>query len=318
MTDFDVFNGDADGICALQQLRLDDPRESRLITGVKRDISLLQQVDAQAGDQVTVLDISLDKNRADLERLLGQGAQVRYFDHHFAGDIPQHPGLEVHIDPTPDQGTCYLVDLSLAGRFRPWAVVGSYGDNFDGTADRLAATLNLDEGARGQLRELGILMNYNAYGSAIADLHLPPAELYQRIRPYQNPLDFIADDDAFALLQNGYREDMGKVESLRPELESEKHALYILPDAAWARRVSGVFANRLARQAPARAHAILTQLPTGDGYLVSVRAPLQQPQGADELCRSFPTGGGRKAAAGINLLPTSALDDFKQAFTRAF
>lgn len=40
----DVFNGDADGICALIQLRLANPVESQLITGVKRDIALLQKL----------------------------------------------------------------------------------------------------------------------------------------------------------------------------------------------------------------------------------------------------------------------------------
>ncbi len=42
----DVFNGDADGICALLQLRLQQPRESLRITGVKRDIALLERVNA--------------------------------------------------------------------------------------------------------------------------------------------------------------------------------------------------------------------------------------------------------------------------------
>ena len=37
---FDVFNGDADGICALLQLRLERPLATQLITGVKRDIQL--------------------------------------------------------------------------------------------------------------------------------------------------------------------------------------------------------------------------------------------------------------------------------------
>ena len=40
MTCFDVFNGDADGICSLVQLRLAAPAESTLITGVKRFVFL--------------------------------------------------------------------------------------------------------------------------------------------------------------------------------------------------------------------------------------------------------------------------------------
>ena len=71
---FDVFNGDADGLCALQQLRLAEPLHSTLVTGPKRDISLLKRVSASAGDHVTVLDISLDKNREALLSLLEQAA----------------------------------------------------------------------------------------------------------------------------------------------------------------------------------------------------------------------------------------------------
>ena len=44
MTDYDVFNGDADGICSLVQLRQIEPRDAVLITGIKRDITLLSQV----------------------------------------------------------------------------------------------------------------------------------------------------------------------------------------------------------------------------------------------------------------------------------
>ena len=55
----DVFNGDADGICALHQLRLVDPRpDARLVTGVKRDIHLLQKLAGIRKAQITVLDVS--------------------------------------------------------------------------------------------------------------------------------------------------------------------------------------------------------------------------------------------------------------------
>ena len=63
---YDVFNGDADGILALVQLRLAEPKESQLITGVKRDISLLKRVDVEQASSVTVLDISMEKNQEAL------------------------------------------------------------------------------------------------------------------------------------------------------------------------------------------------------------------------------------------------------------
>jgi hypothetical protein len=62
---------------------------------------------------------------------------------------------------------------------------------------------------------------------------------------------------------------------------------------------------------------MLTRLPAG-GFLVSVRAPLARPDGADVLCRGFPSGGGRKAAAGINLLPEAEYDTFLKRFQAAF
>ena len=55
MTDFDVFNGDADGICALAQWRLAHPADSHLVTGVKRDIALVSQVPNDAQHEVTAL-----------------------------------------------------------------------------------------------------------------------------------------------------------------------------------------------------------------------------------------------------------------------
>ncbi|MCB1760172.1 MAG: acetyltransferase [Gammaproteobacteria bacterium] len=318
MTDFFVFNGDADGICSLQQLLLaESPTDFELISGVKRDIALLSRVEAKRGDRVTVLDISLDKNRQPLQRLLADDVSVRYFDHHYAGDVPDSPSLETHIDTDASRGTSYLVDRYLAGHSRAWAVVGTFGDNFDATAKQLAEPLDLSSTELERLRELGILLNYNGYGSSIDDLHLPPVELFRRIRPFADPLRFAAEEVTFNRLREGYRADMEAAAALEPQLEKPGHALYLLPNERWSRRVSGVFANRLAQAAPERAHAILTELEQG-GYLVSVRAPIANPDGADELCRRFPTGGGRKAAAGINHLAESDYQPFVDAFAETY
>jgi hypothetical protein len=317
MANFDVFNGDADGICALQQLRLAEPLDSTLVTGVKRDIALLCRVPAAPGDHVTALDVSLEKNREPLQQLLERGVAIRYFDHHFPGEIPRHPLLDTHIETLPDKGTSLLVDEYLHGSQRAWAVVGTFGDNFDSSAHRAAAPLGLDNDQLARLRELGIYLNYNGYGSCVADLHMPPDELFRRLHPYGDPLDFIASDATFARLKEGYSNDMAQAAGVRPELESERHALYILPAEPWARRVSGVLANQLAQAAPGRAHALLTRLADG-GFLVSVRAPLTTQRGADELCRHFPSGGGRRAAAGINHLPESAYEGFLRQFKAAF
>ena len=317
MAYIDVFNGDADGICALQQLRLDQPLESTLVTGVKREINLLKRVSAGAGDRITVLDISLDKNREDLCRLLEAGAEIHYFDHHYAGDIPTHPGLTAVIDTSPATCTSLLVNNHLQQRFCAWAVVGAFGDNFDNSAREAATALELNEHQLEQLRQLGIYLNYNGYGATVEDLHFPPDQLFCSLHPYADPLDFIRESEIFTRLKQGYEDDMAKGRQLRPEVETEQYAVYLLPAEPWARRVSGVLGNQLAREAPQRAHALLTRLP-GGGYLVSVRAPLATREGADELCRQFPTGGGRKAAAGINHLPEQQLATFIDKFKEIY
>ncbi|MDP6216881.1 MAG: acetyltransferase, partial [SAR324 cluster bacterium] len=66
----DIFNGDADGILALHQLRLTNPQKSRLITGVKRDTKLLQHALSTHDSVITVLDISSHANREPLLQLL--------------------------------------------------------------------------------------------------------------------------------------------------------------------------------------------------------------------------------------------------------
>ncbi len=317
MADYDVFNGDADGICALQQMRLQQPRDAVLVSGLKRDIDLLQKVDAGAGDRVTVLDISLDKNRDALQRLLDAGVQVFYADHHFSGDIPQSGLLDCHIDLTADTCTSLIVNRHLVGSQARWAVVGAYGDNFDASAAELGRSLGLDAAALEQLQQLGICLNYNGYGFELDDLLFHPIDLYRRVQPYADPLEFIASDAAYRDLKAQYDDDMERAASAVPGYESGAGAVFLLPNESWARRTVGVMGNDLAKQYPDRAHALLVDM--GDGHhRVSVRAPYNTKSGADDLCRQFPSGGGRKAAAGINALAAASLDEFVACFDRQF
>ncbi|MGH8741752.1 MAG: acetyltransferase, partial [Burkholderiales bacterium] len=120
-------------------------------------------------------------------------------------------------------------------------------------------------------------------------------------------------DEAFRVLCGGYDSDLRRAAALLPAHASPHAALYALPQARWARRVSGVLANRLAREAPARAHAVLTPNSRG-GFVVNVRAPMERPRGAAALCLAFATGGGREAAAGINHLEASEVERFTRQF----
>ena len=314
---FDVFNGDADGLCALHQLRLSEPAESELVTGPKRDISLLERVAAGAGDHVTVLDVALSKNRDALDRLLEAGAQVRYFDHHQPGDIPVHPHFEPHIDTDANICTSLLVNQYLQGRHLAWAVAAAFGDNLADAARQAAVPLDLSVDSLAQLQSLGECLNYNGYGETLDDLFFDPADLYRQLRPFADPFAFIAESPAYQMLKTGYREDMARAVAVSATEARAAGRIFMLPAEKWARRISGVFGNQLAVEASAQAHAVLTAKPKG-GYVVSVRAPLMKRSGADELCSLFDTGGGRKAAAGINHLPESEVGRFIAKFFEVF
>jgi hypothetical protein len=317
-TYWDVFNGDADGICALLQLRLAEPKNSQLITGIKRDIELLDRVEAKSDDQVTVLDVSLDKNRDHLKRILDAGADVFYADHHFAGDIPNASSLKTLINEAPDVCTSLLINQHLKGAYQQWAIVGTFGDNLKKSAHVLAKSQNLSDLDLAKLERLGILINYNGYGATVNDLHYHPADLFNLMLPYKNPLDFISNcDHEYEKLKNGYENDFKSAESANTLFSDNAVAVYVLPDEAWARRVSGVFGNHLVNLNPDRGHAILTNKADGN-FLVSVRAPLNNKRGAADLCRKFPSGGGREAAAGINDLPKSMVDDFIAQFREQY
>lgn len=318
MAHIDIFNGDADGICALTQLRNAEPVQSRLITGVKRDIALVAKAEASAGDQITALDLSFDKNRDGVLKALEAGAEVFYVDHHFAGEIPESDKLTTIIDTDSNVCTSLLMNGHLKGKHVEWAVTGAFGDNLKASARTIAAPLGLSEEQLTLLENLGIYMNYNGYGSSLEDLHFAPAELFELVRPYATPFAFVEEArDTFEKLETGYKEDMAAAASVEPTRESDKTAVFIFPNEPWARRVSGVYSNDLANASPSRAHAVLTERPDGT-YLVSVRAPLENKQGADELCRQFPTGGGRGAAAGINALPGDQLDAFVDALASSY
>ncbi|MBK7592822.1 MAG: acetyltransferase [Betaproteobacteria bacterium] len=317
MMHWDVFNGDADGLCALHQLRLCAPRRATLVTGVKRDIALLHRVAAGPGDSVTVLDVSLAANRAPLDALLGRGVAVQYFDHHFAGSPPSHPALELHIDTAPDTCTGLIVDRFLAGRQRLWAIVAAYGDALPGPASELAAQQGLDRSQVVALRELGEALAYNAYGEREADLVIAPAALYRTLSRHADPFACRQDEPVIARILATMRADLALARSVAPSLDLPSGALYVLPAAAWSHRVRGALGNELALASPERAYAILTPDGRG-GFVVSVRAPRRAGTGADRLCRRYAGGGGRATAAGIDHLPGAELGRFEADFIAAF
>ena len=317
MARIDVFNGDADGLCSLIQLRLAEPVVSKLITGTKRDTQLLRSAMAKPGDCITVLDVSFDRNREDVCRLLDQGAKLRYFDHHFAGEVPEHPWLEAIIDSSPEVCTSLLVSRYLRGRHLSWALVGAFGDNLWETAVSLAAEAGLHAHDMATLRHLGELLNYNGYGTRLEELYFHPALLFRRLVVFPDPRAALTECAELTRLAEGCQSDFAAARRLKAFESTPRFAAYMLPDAPWARRVVGTWANEVSRTFPDRAHLFLC--PDGEGTLsVSVRAARSKPRFAAAFCRRYPNGGGREAAAGINCFDPSNQASLVRDFSTAF
>jgi len=201
------------------------------------------------------------------------------------------------------------------------------------SAKALAIKVGLSEIELEQLNELGIYINYNGYGASVEDLHFHPADLYQALLKYPDPFTLINEKGSlFWQLKQAYLADMNQAQSATVISEQTSVKAVQLADEAWARRVSGVFGNDLANQAPDRAHIVLTlnksdkaseDLHSGlvndtASYTVSLRAPLNNKQGAGDICSQFPTGGGRAAAAGINALPSEMLSEFIETVAKYY
>jgi hypothetical protein len=294
----------------LLQLRLAEPRVSKLITGVKRDIQLLQQVPANLATSVTVLDISMEKNLAALAGLLAQEIDVLYIDHHRTGLVPNSEHLTEIIDTDANTCTSLLVNQHLAGQYALWAIVAAFGDNMLKAAEQLSQQAGLSAKEQDQLKALGIYINYNGYGRTVDDLHIAPDALFTTLLNYPDPFTLINEANSiFTLLEQAYLSDMTQAKQANILHDDETLQVIELEDAPWSRRVSGVYGNELANQNPDKAHAVFT-LNLDNTYTVSLRAPINNKLGAGELCAQFETGGGRAAAAGVNQLPKEKLGNF--------
>ncbi|MRJ42976.1 MULTISPECIES: DHH family phosphoesterase [Idiomarina] len=318
----DVFNGDADGIFSLIQWRKAFPVvESQIISGVKRDNALIQHINLEqaAGAIVTALDLSFDKNTEALRSILPSVESVFYCDHHQAKTLFEHPRLTTVIDFSPAVCTGLLVSDYLNQQHHAWAIAAAFGDSLNSVAYAECSKLSFSGKRAEQLRELGVLVNYNGYGADLTDLHFEPQGLYQALSAYDSPFDIVADSTSpFAALRDGYAEDMQKARNAVVVAENRSVKALLLDDAAWARRISGTLGNDLAHANPDKAIVIATPNADGCTLTISLRAPKSNLQGAGDICSGFATGGGRAGAAGVNALPMEQLDLFINAVTLAY
>ena len=316
MSQFDVFNGDADGICGILQLRLAGLRSGTPITGAKRDISLLNKLTSVSDASIAVVDISFDQNRTSALRLLESGCEIIWFDHHFPGQLPNHPNLHTHINTSSLVCSSVIIDEFLKGQHRAWAVVAAFGDNLSSTALNLSEKLELDPKSLELLRRLGQAINYNAYGDSKDDLIFDPESILLELEIAETPERFSRESDILTTIEGEMENDIANASRLEVETVTEHFRIVYLPDEKWCRRVMGILANRLANEFPESAHLLLGEK---DGaYVASIRAPKSNPTGAQEVARQFPTGGGREAAAGINRIGEEDLPALIDAMAARF
>ena len=161
-------------------------------------------------------------------------------------------------------------------------------------------------------------LSSNGYGESLDDLHFTPSDLYQALVQYNSPFDCISDSSSvFYKLGAAYQQDLAQVQSAKVLADDKTLYAIELDDADWARRISGVHGNQLANDNPDKAILVLTKN-SGNSYRVSLRAPINNKQGAGDICSQFETGGGRAAAAGINELPLDQLAKLIESVSRYY
>ena len=273
-----AYNGDADGICSMVQWGLVYGIEGQRVTGVKRDIELLERVNPNPNDEIIVMDISLARNHARAVELSTQGFDITWFDHHLAGDPID--AIATHIDTSSDVCTARIVEKYL-GVESDWAQVALHGDGLSPHSNKP------------EFKELGELLNYNGYGADLSDLHFHPDDLLLLCLQAKTPQNFM-DTQAFMTLKNGFESDLSNAKNIEPS-----NGYYLLPNEAWARRVVGVMAHRI-NESGDGPHVIA--IDKGETLQVSIRGS----EGIGELCKMF-GGGGRATAGGIDALPKSEI-----------
>jgi len=317
MTNYDVFNGDTDGIFAWHQLRLTHPRDAVIVTGVKRDVGLVGKVGANEGDLVTVMDVSYSKNRKDVQRLLDSGAIIEYFDHHNHGELINHPNITHYLNTEPNISTGMIVNSHVDGKNSLWSIATAFGDNHMELAMNMAKSEGLNDEKILLLKQIGLTVNYNSYGQTVEDLFYSPEEIAEAVKACGTDIfKFPEQGDIFSTLLDNFNADMSSAICQEPYAIMNNGAIYTLPNEAWTHRIMGSFSNHLVTTNKDLACAIAV-LNSDGTYRISVRSSINKPYWAGDLCKEF-GGGGREKAGGINNLEASELERFKEEFERIF
>ena len=268
------------------------------------------------------------------------GLGVTWYDHHDPGGPIAHPALALNINQAPETCTAVIVNAVTGHNHPLWAAMGAYGDNLSATASALASAGGASSHEAALLRRVGVLLNYNAYGDEPGDALFDAAEIAARMAPIASALDFCWEPSIIAPLAAQLRRGPRALPRARsPGGVGLGASAFLVPDEAFARRYGATWANERVMQKPGEALAVLH--PRKDGtYTVSIRSPrdwragsarLQRIRGgadrgrserkgakdgegavpsAAELAKEFPTGGGRKLAAGIDVVARGSVGAF--------
>lgn len=312
---YDIFNGDADGITSLLQLHLENPITSKKITGVKRDTALIKKIRPKPGDNVRVLDIGLDKNFNEIKKILEKEVNVFYADHHKCKKLLSYENLSMHLKTDKNYCTSLIISELLDKKFHLWAIVGAFGDNLIEKANYESKIMNLSVEEYNQLRSLGFILNYNSYGKNLKDLLIHPASLFNLLLKFENPFEVFAKKDSiYYQIKSQYLSDIKNL-SFEEVIYENSHCKVIeLPNESWSRRVIGPYCNRLCNSDRERAHAVIIKN-DDETYMVSIRSSSQYFKRASEIAVRF-GGGGRELAAGIDNLIDKT--DFVRSFSEYF
>lgn len=312
--EYDFFNGDADGMISLHQYRMFTPKNTIKHTGIKRDIDLLRYAVTLKKSRLNVFDLSLKANEQYVRRAIANDNDLVWFDHHTPGELESHDRISCHIDTNPNTCTSWIVDKHLDGLYRPWTVAAAYGDNLH----QLAVDINPNFAATElqTLQTLGETLNYSGYGNSEADLVSHPLETFRDMCKYMNPFDYVRRSTLFGTIKAQYDKDQIELNNADVVLDDSCGSIVLLPDSKASVRFSGMYSNKMATDSPNKAFVILTR--KDDGYKASIRAPLNNPYGANKMADQFETGGGREKAAGINYLPANQLVKLKNIFVTTF
>lgn len=82
-------------------------------------------------------------------------------------------------------------------------------------------------------------------------------------------------ESQYHALKLGYESDMDNAKALAPIANKTACTAFTLPNAAWSKRISGVFGNELANKSPDKAHVVFIENADGTNT-VSIRAATKQ------------------------------------------